>query len=79
MVITIQPLDIEAYEEVLALWQKSEGVGLSGADSRENIRSYLTAVGVISTTWLFIRNGGGRGSAGGWRTGVSRSCRESVF
>jgi ribosomal protein S18 acetylase RimI-like enzyme len=41
MVITIQPLDIEAYEEVLALWQKSEGVGLSGADSRENIRSYL--------------------------------------
>ncbi len=41
MIITIQPFNIETYEEVLALWQKSEGVGLSGADSMENIRSYL--------------------------------------
>jgi N-acetylglutamate synthase len=41
MVITIQPFVIETYEEVLALWQKSEGIGLSGADSLENIRSYL--------------------------------------
>ena len=35
MTITIQPFNIEVYEEVLALWQKCEGVGLSGADSRE--------------------------------------------
>ena len=94
MIITIQPFEIGAYDEVLVLWQKSEGVGLSGADSRENIRSYLernpglsfvaflktgssvrfwpvmTAVGAISTIWLSIRTGGGRGSAEGWWNGV---------
>jgi ribosomal protein S18 acetylase RimI-like enzyme len=41
MVITIQPLTIEAYAEVFDLWQGSEGVGLSDADSRDNILSYL--------------------------------------
>ena len=29
----IRPFSIETYEEVLGLGQKSEGVGLSGADS----------------------------------------------
>jgi putative acetyltransferase len=29
------------YDEVLALWQRSEGVGLSDADSRTNIERYL--------------------------------------
>lgn len=32
---------IEAYDEVLTLWQQCEGIGLSSADSRENIQSYL--------------------------------------
>lgn len=41
MVITIQPFNLETYEEVFALWQLAEGVGLSEADSKENIRSYL--------------------------------------
>ena len=41
MTITIQSFNIEFYEDVFALWRKSEGVGLSDADSRENIRSYL--------------------------------------
>ena len=41
MTITIQPFNIEAYEEVLALWKKCEGVGLSGADSRESIHTFL--------------------------------------
>jgi L-amino acid N-acyltransferase YncA len=41
MTITIQSFKNEVYEEVLALWQKCEGVGLSGADSRENIHHFL--------------------------------------
>ena len=32
---------IEAYDEVLTLWQQCEGIGLSSADSRENFQSYL--------------------------------------
>jgi phosphinothricin acetyltransferase len=41
MTITISPFMIEAYDEVLTLWQQCEGIGLSNADSREKIRSYL--------------------------------------
>jgi putative acetyltransferase len=41
MNITISAFTIEIYDGVLALWQKVEGVGLSSADSREGIRSYL--------------------------------------
>ena len=41
MTITIQSFNNEVYEDVLSLWQKCEGVGLSDADSRENTRSYL--------------------------------------
>ena len=32
---------IETYNEVLTLWQQCKGIGLSSADSLENIRSYL--------------------------------------
>lgn len=41
MTITISPLTIDAYDRVLALWQQTEGVGLSSADSRESIQVYL--------------------------------------
>ncbi|MGA3084523.1 MAG: GNAT family N-acetyltransferase [Thermodesulfobacteriota bacterium] len=41
MTITISSFMIEAYDEVLTLWQQCEGIGLSSADSRENIQSYL--------------------------------------
>ena len=41
MDIDITPFTIAAYERVLALWQQCEGVGLSTADSRENIAAYL--------------------------------------
>lgn len=41
MTITISPFVIEAYRDVLTLWQQCEGIGLSDADSQENIRSYL--------------------------------------
>lgn len=37
----ILPFVIEDYDEVFALWQKCEGVGLSSADSRQNITAYL--------------------------------------
>ena len=38
---TLKPFRIDSYDDVLALWQQSEGLGLSGADSRESIHSYL--------------------------------------
>ena len=41
MTLNILPFLIEAYDEVMTLWRQCEGVGLSDADSRENIRSYL--------------------------------------
>jgi putative acetyltransferase len=41
MPIAIERLTMEMYDEVVALWRESEGVGLSDADSREKIRSYL--------------------------------------
>ena len=41
MTITISPFVIDTYDEVLTLWQQCEGIGLSNADSQENIGSYL--------------------------------------
>ena len=38
---TIHPFDIAVYEEVLALWKRCEGVGLSDADSKVGIKAYL--------------------------------------
>ena len=37
----ILQFDIESYEDVLALWKRCEGVGLSDADSPQAIRVYL--------------------------------------
>lgn len=39
--IHISRFSIESYDEIFSLWQECEGVGLSDADSRENIRRYL--------------------------------------
>ncbi len=39
--MTIREMTIEDYDEVISLWRASEGIGLSEADSRENIRLYL--------------------------------------
>ncbi len=41
MSIVIREMTIQDYDEVLALWQTSEGVGLSDADSEESIARYL--------------------------------------
>lgn len=39
--ILIESMVIAHFDEVLALWRHSEGIGLSSADSRENISRYL--------------------------------------
>ena len=39
--IDIIQFDISLYDEVLALWQECEGIGLSDADSRESINKYF--------------------------------------
>lgn len=41
IMIDILELRIESYDEVLSLWRECEGIGLSDADSRENIQRYL--------------------------------------
>jgi len=41
MNLVISPFSLDAYENVMILWKESEGIGLSGADSQESIRSYL--------------------------------------
>jgi L-amino acid N-acyltransferase YncA len=41
MLFTLFPFRIEGYEEIYSLWRQCEGVGLSSADSWENINSFL--------------------------------------
>jgi len=39
---TIREFSIADYDAAYALWEVSEGIGLSAADSRDNIQSFLT-------------------------------------
>ena len=41
MSIDIRPFTIAAYDDVLALWQQCDGIGLREGDSRESIQVYL--------------------------------------
>ena len=41
MKIDIIPFTMDLYDDVFALWKQCDGVGLSDADSRENIQAYL--------------------------------------
>jgi len=41
MKLQLSEMNIEHYEAVIALWSTTEGIGLSSADSREAIASYL--------------------------------------
>ena len=41
MKVSIEPMTIDHYKKVIALWKVSENVGLSSADERESIKSYL--------------------------------------
>jgi ribosomal protein S18 acetylase RimI-like enzyme len=41
MTIDIHEMTIADYDEVRALWQRSEGIDLSGADSRSSITRFL--------------------------------------
>jgi N-acetylglutamate synthase len=41
MKIRISDFKIESYERAISLWKRCEGVGLSDADSKENIGLYL--------------------------------------
>ncbi|MCD6401807.1 MAG: GNAT family N-acetyltransferase [Anaerolineales bacterium] len=46
----LREMRINDYEKVHALWEASEGVGLSDADSKENIYRYLKRNPGLSTT-----------------------------
>ena len=39
--ITYTQFTMDIYDQVIDLWKKCEGIGLSGADSREGIQKYL--------------------------------------
>jgi ribosomal protein S18 acetylase RimI-like enzyme len=41
MNVSIRPMSVEDYDEVLALWQSSAGVGLNEADEQAPIAAYL--------------------------------------
>lgn len=41
MSVKIIPFTIEFYDKVYGLWSGCDGVGLSNADSRENVEKYL--------------------------------------
>ena len=41
MEIKIKSFEIEDYEAIVSLWKRSEGIGWSAADSREQISAYL--------------------------------------
>lgn len=41
MIFEIRSMTIDHYDQVLALWQMVDGVGLSSADKRESIDHYL--------------------------------------
>jgi ribosomal protein S18 acetylase RimI-like enzyme len=42
MNIQIREMTISDYEAIYVLWQNSEGIGLSDADSKEGIKRFLT-------------------------------------
>jgi putative acetyltransferase len=41
MEVSIEPMTIDHYHEAITLWKESEHVGMSGADERGHIESYL--------------------------------------
>jgi putative acetyltransferase len=41
MTIKIRAMTLQDYDTVVALWQATEGIGLSAADERKNIARYL--------------------------------------
>jgi ribosomal protein S18 acetylase RimI-like enzyme len=55
MAITVREMDIEDYESVLKLWQNTDGIGLSSADERSAIHSFLLRNPGLSFT---VRDGG---------------------
>jgi putative acetyltransferase len=55
MNLAIQPMAPTDLQEVLALWQSSEGIGLSGADGIEGIVTFLARNPGLS---LVARDGG---------------------
>jgi ribosomal protein S18 acetylase RimI-like enzyme len=54
--VVILPMTIEDYDEVIALWKASPGIGLSDADSRDMISHYLESNPGMS----FVARDGGK-------------------
>lgn len=52
MAICIRPMTLDDFEQVLALWQAVEGVGLSSADTPQAVGRYLQRnPGMSFTAW----------------------------
>ena len=41
MEFLIEPLQLEFYEQIIALWRQTSGLCVSASDSREGLQSYL--------------------------------------
>ncbi len=55
MSVGIREMTMADYDAMLALWQISEGIGLSNADSRDNIASYLQRNPGLSFSLMIAR------------------------
>ena len=42
MIKQIRPMDIVDYEQVITIWKTSRGIGLSAADSKDQIEQYFS-------------------------------------
>ena len=52
MNINIHEMSIEDYQKIYALWEKSDNIGLSKADSLHSIRNFLERnPGMSYTAW----------------------------
>jgi len=61
MKVCIRKLALRDYHQVMALWRSCEGIGLTDADSREGIRSFLRRNPGLS--FVAVMNGRVVGSA----------------
>ena len=57
MKVVIRPMILDDYDQVIALWQTVEGVGLSRADTREAIGQYLDRNQGLSQCAVLIETG----------------------
>ena len=75
--IFLREMTIRDYEQVLALWKRTSGLGLSGVDSKEGIRAFLERNWVFALFAKKMKKSSAQFSAGMMDAGeyLSSCCR----